>query len=177
MGLFDKNAERLPVLRAGHAHGAQFLGQRDLGCPLLEGVLDLLVQRALIGEQLQARPGADCVIGQSQDDASRIGVVGDLVARAVAQRAPHVRRCGGIGRQGVGIRPVAAVVRRRSGGIEAPAHVADGNGTQATARIEAAQMNRFLVRRRRDHQSAPGGTILETRTPRPEALLACLELR
>ena len=53
--------------------------------------------------------GADHVVGERQDNPAGITVVGDLVAGAVAERAPHVGARGRIGAQAVGVRPVTAV--------------------------------------------------------------------
>ena len=65
---------------------------------------------ASVGEHLQPGAGADHVVGQRQHDAAGVAVVGHLVAGAVPQDAADLGAVGRVGRQAVGVGPVAAVV-------------------------------------------------------------------
>ena len=80
----------------------------------------------VLRQHLQARTGADAVVGQRQHDAARVGVVGDLVAGVVPESAAHCRRIGGLGREAVRVRPVAAVLVSDRRGVIAPTNDPDG---------------------------------------------------
>ena len=105
-----QNGEGLAVGRPGHPHRAEFFGQTDGFGPLHEGLFDPSIGLGIGGQHLQSRPGADHIIGQGQHDAAGITVVGHLVARAVPQDPSHIGAVGRIGRQAIGVGPVATIV-------------------------------------------------------------------
>ncbi len=139
-GVVDQQRERLAALCPGQPHGAELAGQVDRPRPLLERILDAGIRVGVVSEHLQPGTGADGVVGEREDDALGVGVVGDLVAGAVAEDAPHLGVDRGVGREAVRVRPVLAVLRRGLGRVEL------GND-EATAAARSASVR--STRRRR----------------------------
>jgi len=117
-----RDGERLPILRPGLAHGAESARQIDRLGPGRKLAFDGLVGFGGVGEHLEARPRAGHVVGQREDNAAGIGVVGHLVAGTVAECPPDFRRSGGVGRQVIGAGPVLAIVQRGLRGVEPGTH-------------------------------------------------------
>ena len=117
-GIVDQKRERLAALCPGQPHGAELSGEVDRPRPLLERILDASIRVGVVSEHLQPGTGADGVVGEREDDALGIRVVGDLVAGAIAEYAPHLRVDRGVGREAVRIRPMLTVLRRGLGRVE-----------------------------------------------------------
>jgi len=102
-------------------HRAELRRQVDLPRPVLEHRLDAVVERRVLRQHLQPRPGADAVVRERLHHPAQVAVVGHLVACAVADGPPHVERVGGGGTECIGVRPVASVLVGRLSGIVAGA--------------------------------------------------------
>ena len=112
------------VLLLGLDHRAQLVRHERGAEPGGERGLDLIVQLLVGGQDLQARAGADDVVGDRLDHAPRVAVVVDLVTAAVAEDVADIGVRGGVGGKAVGHRPMLAVVVRGQRGVEPRPHLA-----------------------------------------------------
>ena len=70
-----QHCERLAILSTRHPHRTKFFGEVDRLGPRGELPLDASVGVSVVGQQLQARSGADHIVGQRQHDASGVAVI------------------------------------------------------------------------------------------------------
>ena len=138
-----------------------------------ERLLDLPVGVGVVGEHLQTRARADDVVGQRQHDPAGVAVVGHLVAGAVAQDAPHVGTVRRVGREAVGVGPVAAVVVVGHRRVVAGTQQSHGAGVRAHVWLGSDQPGKPI----QHVQSAPGGTSLLMTNPRDFDFAACFEAK
>ena len=136
--------------------------------PYGEVVLDPAVSILRVQEHLKARPGADRVVRKRRDDPASIRVVLDLVAGACAKYLAH----GGIGlrvrRQEFGGRPVAGVVLRGLGRVEA--------GLDPHRQGEP-RLGGLGLLSEKPHMTAPPAAILVMRSGHLCPLVACFEAK
>jgi len=169
-----QDGEGLAALGPAHPHRPQLRRQVHRLRPILERVLDPPVGVGAASEHLEARAGAHAVVGQRQDDAFRVAVVGDLVAGAVAQDPPHLRVDSGVRGQAVRLRPVPAVVGRGLRGVELGAD--DGHDRSGTRRLRGLGAPGCEQSLQHGH-TAPGGSSFTSLTPSPFFRVASLPAR
>ena len=119
-GIRDENTKCLAILSFGHPHGPQLLGKARSNSPVGEVLLNATIQALVLSDDLQARASAHCVIGQSQHDTLGVGVIGHLVARAIAESTPHISAVRCISALAVCVLPATTVVGRGLGCVIAP---------------------------------------------------------
>ena len=143
---------------------------RRLG-PLHEGLFDPSVGLGVRGQQLQTWPRAHHIVRQGQHDPAGIAVVGHLIARAAAQDPSHIGVVGRIGRQAIGVGPVAAIVLIGDRRVVASPQYAQWRVALAQGLAE----NRLAIHE--STVSAPGGTSLLNCSPRRLELAASFEAK
>jgi hypothetical protein len=111
----NHQGECFAVDRLGICHRPQLAGKVDGPRPVKKQPLHLAVDVWRAGIELQARAGADQVVGLRLHDPGEVGVVRPLIPSTVADLPAHHRRECRIRRKRIGVRPVLAVVALAGG--------------------------------------------------------------
>ena len=108
----EQQAERLAVEELRLGGNAELVRQADLPRPVVPSPTDRPIRGGVARREQHPRPDADQIVALGDTDAVDVGVVGSLVPGSIANDPPDFRRKSGVGRERIGVCPMAGIVAR-----------------------------------------------------------------
>ena len=107
-----QQAERLAVEKLRLGGDAELVRQADVPRPVVPRPTNRTIRGSVARREQHPRPDADQIVALGHTDAVNVCVVRPLVPGSIADNPPDFRRKSGVGRERIGVCPMAGIVAR-----------------------------------------------------------------